>query len=364
MMIAIEPTFITVAPGVDTLHAALVQRRLAPGRAATLKLQRGLHQLTRPLKLDERDQDTAFEGEYGASISGGILVADWKHVANGTWEADIPAALNTSEIGQRMQLFRGEQRLTLARSAELKYIHAEATNVTFAGEDIRPDYYDFSQVHLVMYESWTASFHRLSSVNASTHTAYLASHYNAMWANQAAGSRYYVQNAREHLDEVGEFYIDVPRRRVMLKLAAGDAPTSGPPMMLAGPSALLQLSGRAGAPLTRVSFAGITFEHTAAESAGVLSGADSQSADHLVTATVHVGAYTAHVTVENCTFRHTGGYAFWAGPGAANCSLTRCNAYDLGAGGVRLGGGHTASSSSTGHAILDSTLSDGGHVWQ
>ena len=62
------------------------------------------------------------------------------------------------------------------------------------------DFYDFHTVHLVMYESWTASFHRLASVNASTHTAQLASHYNAQWANQAAGSRYYVENAREHLD--------------------------------------------------------------------------------------------------------------------------------------------------------------------
>ena len=84
-------------------------------------------------------------------------------------------------------------------------MHAEATNVTFSNDDIRADLYDFHSVHLVMYESWTASFHRLASVNASTHTAQLASHYNAQWANQAAGSRYYVENCREHLDAPNEF---------------------------------------------------------------------------------------------------------------------------------------------------------------
>ena len=51
-------------------------------------------------------------------------------------------------------------------------------------------------------------------------------------------------------------------------------PTAGAPIVLAGPTALLRLGGT-----SRVSFSAITFEHTATESAGVLAGADSQSAD-------------------------------------------------------------------------------------
>ena len=45
-----------------------------------------------------------------------------------------------------------------------------------------------------------------------------------------------------------------------------------------------------------------------------------------------------HAGVENCTFRHTGGYAWWADLGTANCSLRNSTAFDLGAGGVRIGG--------------------------
>ena len=352
------PLDLVVAPGVDSLHAALAQRRLTNSRA-TLRLQRGVHRLTRPLLLDARDADTAFLGAPGAVISGGIPVVGWTQVKPNLWEAPVPASLNLSDIGQRMQLFRGDERLTLARSDGLKYVHAEATNVTFANDDIRADFYDFHSVHLVMYESWTASFHRLASVDASTHTAQLASHYNAQWANQAAGSRYYVENCREYLDAPNEFYIDAPRRVVIVQLAANDTPTSGAPIVLAGPTALLRLGNT-----SRVSFSSIIFEHTAAESAGVLAGADSQSADHLTTAALHVGAGSSYVTANNCTFRHTGGYAFWADAGATNCNVTRCAAYDLGAGGVRLGAGHKATAMSTDHVVSDSTLADGGHVWQ
>ena len=84
------PLDLVVAPGVDSLHAALAQRRLTNSRA-TLRLQRGVHRLTRPLLLDARDTDTAFIGAPGAVISGGIPVVGWSHVKPNLWEAPVPA---------------------------------------------------------------------------------------------------------------------------------------------------------------------------------------------------------------------------------------------------------------------------------
>ena len=37
-----------------------------------------------------------------------------------------------------------------------------------------PDYHDFAHVHLVLYESWTASYHRLASVDAERRVARLS----------------------------------------------------------------------------------------------------------------------------------------------------------------------------------------------
>ena len=53
----------------------------------------------------------------------------------------------------RRASWRSTTRQTLARSATLKYVHAEATNITFSGDDIKQTYHDFQSVHLVLFES-------------------------------------------------------------------------------------------------------------------------------------------------------------------------------------------------------------------
>ena len=45
-------------------------------------------------------------------------------------------------------------RQTLARSPERTYAHANPTNISFSGTDIKASYHDFGSVHLVLYESW------------------------------------------------------------------------------------------------------------------------------------------------------------------------------------------------------------------
>jgi len=185
-----------VSPGTDGLHAVLAARRQEPPhlRARHIVLAPGTHRFTKALTLSAEDAPISFTGEGNASIDGGIAVFGWKQSATaGRWEAPIPAGFNASGIGSRMQMWRGDTRLTLARSPTLTYVNANGTNITFKGSDVKPSYHDMASVFLVMYESWTASMHILGHVDEATHTAVLASSYNSKWANSAAGSRFYVQ---------------------------------------------------------------------------------------------------------------------------------------------------------------------------
>jgi hypothetical protein len=262
-----------------------------------------------------------------------------------------------------MQLWRGDERLTLARSPMRNYVHATKSNITYKQQDILPTYHDFEHVHLVMYESWTATFHRLSAVNASVNLAYLASAYNAQWANQAAGCRFYVENAREELDAEGEFYVDVLERKVLLQLPPADDPNGGPPIVLAQLRELVRTEGTAAVPVVGISFEGVTFEHTSVESERIEQGTDGQSGNFLTAAAAHV-RFATNVSFINCTFHATGGYAVWAEQGAYNTLVATSALYDLGAGGVRLGRAGASVSESEGHVVRDSILRDGGHVWQ
>lgn len=306
-----------------------------------------------------------------ATISGGVEVQGWvQDPGENVWRAPIPEGVNMSIVGQRVQLWRGQARQTLARSPTLKYIHANDTSILFNGTDILATYHDFPSVHLVLFESWTASFHRLAKVDPAAHVATLASHYNSKWANSASGSRFYVENALEELDEPGEFYVDALRNQVVLQTAPGDDPNdvakSGA-VLLAKPVELIQVFGTSAAPVQFLSFEGVAFAHTAVEGAGILEGSSAQSADFLTTAAVHV-RFARHVSLNDCTIRAVGGYAYWAEQGAYDTSLEGSLLTDLGAGGVRLGRGHVVDSDPSpeceGHVISNNIISDGGFIWQ
>lgn len=365
---------VNVSPGTDELHHVLDSRRsqVLQGEAGgateplEIALLPGTHRITRPLRITNEHGALRFVGSAeGSTISGGVPVTGWKKddSSPGRWKAPIPSGCNSSSIGARMQMWRGDTRLTLARSPTLKYTHANSTFIVFKNSDIAATYHDFENVHLVLYESWTASMHTMSHVDASAHKAYLSSTYNAQWANTASGSRYYVENALELLDEENEFYVDHLAGSVFL-LSATDP--SGDDVMLAGPKELVVLSGTSGAPVVDKKFVNVQFAHNGVEDA-VTSGQSGQSGDFMRMAMIHI-TFAKGIVFDKCTIRATGGYGWWAEQGAYDCQLTRSTLTDLGSGAVRIGRGHavdaTAQKECEGHLVADNVMTDGGHVCQ
>ena len=148
----------------------------------------------------------------GATISGAVELGPWTRSLPATikrtglrgspdidlWTAHLPVELNTD--GSSLQLWRGKTRLKLAASPTLRYKHANSTFIVFnRSGDIRSDYHDFGRVLLLLYESWAASLHRMTKVDASNNTAYLANAYDTHWATHipgATGSRFQVSSYR------------------------------------------------------------------------------------------------------------------------------------------------------------------------
>jgi hypothetical protein len=367
---SVEASVANVSPGTDELHRVLDRRRSQVAQAAggaeplELRLMPGTHRLTRPLHITHEHGALRFVGN-GSTISGGVPVTSWAKDAStpGRWKAPIPAGFNSSGIGARMQMWRGAERLTLARSPTLKYAHANSTFIKFKGSDIAATYHDFAHVHLVLYESWTASMHTMSHVNPSNNTAYLSSIYNAKWANTASGSRYYIENALELLDTEGEYYVDHLTGSVFLQSATDP---NDDEVSLAAPKELLVLHGTAEQPLVGTEFSNVIFAHNSVEDT-VTHGQSGQSGDFMTMAMVHI-SFAKGVVFDQCTFRATGGYAWWAEQGAYDCKLTRSTLTDLGSGAVRIGRGHavdsTAKAECEGHVVADNVMSDGGHVCQ
>ena len=353
-----------------------------------VQLLPGTHRLTAPLVIDAAaggdvgGHRVLFTGTGGASsgavVSGGIpVLGPWtalNRTASGStlWSAPLPDSFDPTPIGNRLQLWRAGsngERLTLAQSPQRRYIHAEATNITFNGSDISDSYHDFASVHLLLYESWTASYHTLASVDTATHVAQLETHYNAQWANSASGSRYHVGNAREELDADGEFYIDAlapsgsAKGQLLLQLSTTEGMPGPGAFVLPGPVELVVLNGTAAAPVASVAFEQLAFAHTAVESLPVVTGSSAQSGAELTTATLHA-RFSRDVSFDRCSVRATGGYAVWADLATHGINVTRSSIADVGAGAVRLGrADSTLPGDSEGHFVTDNVLSDGGHVF-
>jgi hypothetical protein len=134
-----------VSPGTDILHSVLDARRAQTSaelaEPLTLRLASGIHRLTRPLEITPDHGLLHFEGQGDATISGGVPVTGWVKAGGSRWKAPIPIGFNSTGIGARMQMWRGDTRLTLARSPVLTYVHANASAIIFKGTDIAPTYH-------------------------------------------------------------------------------------------------------------------------------------------------------------------------------------------------------------------------------
>ncbi len=186
-----------------------------------------------------------------------------------------------------------------------------------------------------------------------------------------AGDLYYVENAREHLDRPGEWWLDgdsgvlycLPRAGEDLERAEVIAPV------------LTQLMRLEGQPETKrwiehLAFRGIVFAHTEWYFPG---GFDSgrQQAEVWPPPAAAVGGFAQaaigvpgsvygtalrHAIFDQCRWIHLGGYGLELGRGCRDNRIQRCELADLGAGGIKLG--ETAIRDSADEVARDNEVSD------
>ena len=351
-----------------TLPAAL--KVLSQGGFTAVNLRAGAaHQVKSTLEITAAHGGTPsapveFRPYDGASatVSGAVSVTGWKQ--KGTvgssqttlWAAPLPAAVATAGLSAAMQLWRDGQRQTLARTPRMSFSSCTESTITFKPGQVPGNLTTIGKLNgtqVVLYESWTASIHTISSLDAANNTIKLTTNWNEKWATGASGSRFYFQNNFALVDTDGEFFVDLEARVVYY---AGTDPTNAV-MSLAVPVELVHVDGA-----SDITFRNITFEFAGVETEACLGGqCDGQSASFLMTSAVHVVGAT-RATFQRVTVRHTGGYGIWLDNATQYSTISYSALSDLGAGGVRLGS--STSSGTQGNNVTDNVLEDGGWVYQ
>lgn len=359
--------------GVRATHGA------QPGQAVTVLLRDGRYPLAAPLVFTPEDSGSpdatvtwaAFPGEHpvldgGRRIEGFRVEGDrWKltlpEVAAGKW-----AFSELFVAGQRRQRARTPNTDFLRMSGPAPPVRdasgqeqtREKTAFAFRRGDLRP-WAGWQDAQVTLMHSWENSIHRISSIDEEQCILTLASPLKEWWTigYWERAARYSVENFAEALDAPGEWFLDVHTGELTYLPMPGETPEQTD-VVAPVTGAFLLVEGKPddGRFVDDLVFRGLTFQH--ADWRLAPAGNSSTQAAVEVPATVTADG-ARRLQIADCTLAHTGTYGVWFRRGCVDCRIERCELFDLGAGGVRLG---EAAMPETEAALTRGCVVDNNHI--
>lgn len=335
-------------------------------RNLTVLIRGGTYRLQEPLVFGPEDSGTEkFTITYAAApgekpvISGGRLITGWKKGEGDIWTAQVSGA--QEDKGYFHQLWVNGERAVRARMPnrddqapcwQLKgaTFHAEgkAHTYAFAPGQLK-EWGNLADVEAVVYGNWEITRKRFEKVAPATGTAEMlgphAKPHDAIAAG--AGRFFYLENAREFLDQPGEWYLD--RKTGILHYW----PRPGEDLARAGVVAplltrLLAVKGAPEKPVRNLHFKGLEFAH--ADWTFPVGGYLGIQACHFATGTgwdkASWGRMDAAIRwdyAEECSFRdgviaHLGGCGIELVVRCVRSVIEGNRIFDISGNGVMLGG--------------------------
>lgn len=266
-------------------------------------------------------------------VTGGLRVTEWTVDAKGWWHAKLPVGTRSSHFfvnGQR------RTRPTLPRHGWFSMDDNPAGSperqrfAVLAGQV--PDDFDVRGVEACVVHWWTMS--RLPVVDYDPKARLFTCDTEPTksknpWDAFDRSRWYRLDNVRSALGEPGDWFLDGAGELTYVPLA-GETPATAETWLGVREHALV-IDGQ-----TNVVIRGVTFAYTGWNTPQ--HGQKCAQSGVNVPAAVLV-THSKNVRFEDCAFVHTGGYGLEFGPGAEDCATVRCEFADLGAGGVKIGGG-------------------------
>ena len=263
----------------DAVRRAREMRRLGQAHEVTIHLAAGTYYIYEPLRLRPEDSGLTISGSQ-AVISGGMQMKGWRKQGK-LLVADVPD-FNGRPIDFRQLWVNGRKAV---RARDVNDFEQMARIRTYdkknqmlwvprkAVEKILKAPY----AEMVLHEMWCTSNLRIKSIEVQGDSAAIRFHNpeaklqfehpwpSPMTPNTGHPSPFYLTNAKELLDEPGEWYHDIrehrlyymPREDERLGMINGSV-TAVVPVL----ETLVEVTGSAERPVRNITFKGVTFSHT------------------------------------------------------------------------------------------------------
>ena len=257
----------------DAVRKAREMRRLGQGEPVTIHLSKGVYRLYEPLRLRPEDSGLTIEGS-DAVISGGIKILEWKRQGK-LLVADVPD-FNGRPIDFR-QLWVNGKKATRARDvSDFEKMFRIRTydkkgQILWVPKKAVEKILNAPYAEMVLHEMWCTSNLRIKSIRIQGDSAAIRFHNpeaklqfehpwpSPMTPNTGHPSPFYLTNAKELLDEPGEWYHDIRAHKLYYLPQQGETVKEAVvPVM----ETLVEFIGTAEHPVRNITFKGITFSHT------------------------------------------------------------------------------------------------------
>ena len=262
----------------DAVRKAREMRRLGQAQQVRIHLAAGVYQLYEPLRLRPEDSGLRMLGN-GAIISGGIPITGWKHQGK-LLVADVPD-FNGRPFDFRQLWVNGRKAVRARDVSDFEQMHRILTydkknRILWipkkAAEKIVNSKWSNSKcLEMVLHEMWCTSNLRIKGLSVQGDSVAVTFHDpeaklqfehpwpSPMTPNTGHPSPFYLANAKELLDEPGEWYHDIRERKLYYMPRAGETIQEAIVPVI---ETLVEFIGSAERPVRNITIEGITFSHT------------------------------------------------------------------------------------------------------
>lgn len=296
----------------DAVRKAREMRRLGQARQVTIHLSAGVYQLYEPLRLRPEDSGLRIVGtttrdaspsDPQTVISGGLPITGWKRQGK-LLVADVPdfngrpidfrqlwingrkavRARDVSDFEQMNRIMTYDKKnrvLWIPKKAVERYIGANHKVLRPKSQSdqgrLQSSKFKVQSLEMVLHEMWCTSNLRIKSMTAHGDSVAVRFHDpeariqfehpwpSPMTPNTGHPSPFYLTNARELLDEPGEWYHDIREHKLYYmpeKTSNSILQTSNIQAVVPVVETLIEFIGTAEYPVRNITIEGVTFSHT------------------------------------------------------------------------------------------------------
>lgn len=256
----------------DAVRKAREMRRLGKATEVTIFLQAGTYYLYEPLRLRPEDSGLTIEGK-DAVISGGMKITGWKRQGKMV-VADVPD-FNGRPVDFRQLWVNGQKAVRARDVSDFEQMNRIRTydkknHVLWVPRKAVEKILKAPYAEMVLHEMWCTSNLRIKSITPQGDSAAVRFHQpearlqfehpwpSPMTPDTKHPSPFYLTNAKELVDEPGEWYHDIREHKVYYMPRAGENIREAIVPIL---ETLVEFIGTAEHPVRNITMKGIRFSH-------------------------------------------------------------------------------------------------------